>query len=99
MLCKLDQANHVNTYTSTKISGKINEQMFFNVLELNGIKLQDSVKDQLFKKFGSGTIINEKRQFDSMLKENDKKPKNQIKYKEALSAIYINMDSNTPLKE
>jgi|TARA_B110001450_G_C17229527_1_gene322896 hypothetical protein len=35
--------------------------MFFNVLELNGIKLQDSVKDQLFKKFGTGTNINEKR--------------------------------------
>jgi len=35
--------------------------MFFNVLEVNGIKLQDSVKDQLFKKYGTGTIINEKR--------------------------------------
>ena len=76
MLGKLDQANHVNTYSSTKISGKINEQMFFNVLELNGIKLQDSVKDQLFKKFGTGTNINEKRQQDLNIRENDKKPKN-----------------------
>jgi hypothetical protein len=36
--------------------------MFFNVLELNGIRLQESVKDSLFKKFGTGANINEKRQ-------------------------------------
>lgn len=69
--------------------------MFFNVLEINGIKLQESVKDQLFKKFGSGTNINEIRQQDYHIRDNT----NLINYKDAFSNVYVNMESANPLEE
>jgi len=43
-LVKLDQAQHLNSYSLSKISGKVNQQTFFDVLELNTIKLSEKDK-------------------------------------------------------
>ena len=61
-MTKLDQANHINTYTKGKISGMVDQQIFFDVLELNGIKLSDKNKSTIFTMFNSGNNINERLQ-------------------------------------
>ena len=63
-------------------------------MEINGIKLSDKDKQQIFTKYNSGNNINEKLDLSKRNKTN----RNQILYKEALAAIYVNMGQENPLE-
>ncbi len=75
--------------------------MFFEILELNSIRLGDRDKARIFKQYGVGTNINERYQAAHSTRNAAGGPndglKNEIRYKEALAQLYINMEEMEPL--